>query len=75
MRMAYATEYRRGSHGFFSERVNAIKASFRKAREQRKVYNQTYDELMSLTSRELNDLGIGPGEIPFIAREAANMVK
>ena len=73
--MAYATEFRTGSHGLISDRVNAIMASFRKAREQRKVYNQTYQELVSLTRRELDDLGIGSSEIPFIAREAANMVK
>ena len=73
--MAYATDVRTGHNGFFMDRVHAIKASFRKAREQRKVYNQTYDELMSLSRRELNDLGIGTSEIPYIAREAANMVK
>lgn len=73
--MAYASDFRTGSHSFFSDRATAIVASFRKAREQRKVYNRTFEELSSLTPRELDDLGIGPGEIPFIAREAANMVK
>lgn len=73
--MAYATDIRTGHHGFFADRVNAVIASFRKARAQRKVYNRTYEELASLTQRELADLGIGTSEIPFIAREAANQVK
>lgn len=73
--MAHVTAFQSGAPGVIGERVNAIMASFRKAREQRKVYNRTYEELMSLTNRELNDLGIGAGQIPFIARQAANMVK
>ena len=73
--MAYATDFRTGSHGLISDRVNAIMASFRKAREQRKVYRQTYQELTSLTHRELDDLGIDESAIPVIAREAANLVK
>ena len=73
--MAYATDIRTGHNGFVMDRVNAIMASFRKAREQRKVYNQTFAELNSLTRRELDDLGIGASEIPFIAREAAMMIK
>lgn len=73
--MAYAADFRSGSRSPFSDRVNAIVASFRKAREQRRVYNRTFNELSSMTPRELDDLGIAPGQIPFIAREAANMVE
>ena len=73
--MAYATDIRAGSQGLVSDRVHAIWASFRKAREQHRVYKQTLDELSRLNRRELDDLGIGAAEIPFIAREAANMVK
>jgi len=32
---------------------------------------QTRNELSSLSTRELNDLGISRGDIPFIARSAA----
>jgi len=32
---------------------------------------QTRNELNSLSQRELNDLGISRGDIPFIARRAA----
>ncbi len=73
--MAYATDIRAASTGRIGDRFAAIMASFRKAREQRRVFRQTLDELKSLSGRELADLGIGPSEIPFIAREAANMVK
>ncbi len=31
-------------------------------------YRRTVNELNSLTNRELNDLGINRGDIPFIAR-------
>lgn len=75
MNMAYATDIRTGSQGILRDRVNAIVESFRKAREQRRVYSQTMSELRALNARELADLGIGACEIPFIAREAANMVK
>ncbi|MEM8749267.1 MAG: DUF1127 domain-containing protein [Pseudomonadota bacterium] len=32
---------------------------------------QTRNELYSLSARELNDLGIARGDIPFIAKRAA----
>lgn len=34
-------------------------------------YRNTVNELSRLSSRELNDLGILPAEIPSIARKAA----
>ena len=33
---------------------------------------QTRNELMSLSNRELNDLGIARSDIPFIARRAVS---
>ena len=33
-------------------------------------YRQTYDELSRLSNRELNDLGIGRGDIDYIARKS-----
>lgn len=33
---------------------------------------QTRNELFSLSTRELNDLGISRGDIPFIAKRAAS---
>lgn len=34
-------------------------------------YRSTYDELMSLSNRELDDLGISRADIPTIARRTA----
>lgn len=34
------------------------------------MYRRTYDELSRLSNRELNDLGIGRGDIDFIARKS-----
>ncbi|WP_334176155.1 DUF1127 domain-containing protein [Pseudoxanthobacter sp.] len=34
-------------------------------------YRETYDQLMQLNNRELDDLGINRAEIPSIARRAA----
>ena len=36
-------------------------------------YRQTYNELMRLTTRELDDLGINRVDIPQIARDNANL--
>ena len=33
-------------------------------------YRETVNELSRLSNRELNDLGIARGEIPFVARKA-----
>jgi uncharacterized protein YjiS (DUF1127 family) len=33
-------------------------------------YRETVSELSRLTNRELNDLGIARGDIPFVARKA-----
>jgi len=34
-------------------------------------YRQTVNELSRLSDRELNDLGIHRGDIPFVARRSA----
>ncbi len=34
-------------------------------------YRETVNELNMLSTRELNDLGILPSEIPYVARKAA----
>lgn len=36
-----------------------------------KNYNETCNELMQLSNRELHDLGIRRNDIPFIARRSA----
>ncbi|UWR27575.1 DUF1127 domain-containing protein [Sulfitobacter sp. S223] len=42
---------------------------------QRKVYRQTYDELCTLTARDLADLGFSRGDFRRLSLEAAEMVK
>ncbi|SMH53843.1 DUF1127 domain-containing protein [Maritimibacter sp. HL-12] len=68
--MAYATEIRTVHLGL-RDRVSAIMKSFAEAREQRKVYIRTLNELNALNNRDLADLGISASEIPYIARQAA----
>lgn len=50
---------------------NAITLKMR----QRKVYNQTYNELFSLTQRDLADLGMSRADFRRIAQEAAEITK
>lgn len=42
---------------------------------QRKVYRQTFNELCTLTARDLADLGFSRGDFRRLSREAAEMVK
>ena len=42
---------------------------------QRKVYNQTFNELSALTTRDLQDLGLCRGDFRRLSRESAEMVK
>lgn len=41
---------------------------------QRKVYNQTFNELSTMTSRDLFDLGLCRSDFRRLAKEAAEMV-
>lgn len=50
---------------------NAITLKMR----QRKVYRQTYNELFSLTQRDLADLGMSRADFRRIAQEAAEITK
>ena len=61
-------------HRFESGLVQRMRASFDQARAaagQRRVYQQTLDELGRLTERDLEDLGIHRDNIRDIARDAA----
>ncbi len=73
--MAYASDIRTSSFGTLGAALHRTAESIRKAYRQHRAYRQTFDELSSLSTRELNDLGIGPCQIRFIAREAAKMVE
>ena len=50
---------------FYSRLIDSIKSA--KARRAR--YRRTYEELCSLTNRELSDIGIGRGDIRRVARQ------
>ncbi len=41
---------------------------------KRRAYRSTFFELSRLTTRELNDIGIGPGDIDRIAHDVAESV-
>jgi uncharacterized protein YjiS (DUF1127 family) len=42
--------------------------NFRKAYKDWREYRNTVNELSRMSERELNDLGISRGDIPFVAR-------
>ncbi len=50
---------------------NAIAVKMR----QRKAYRQTYNELCTMTSRDLADLGMSRADFRRLSKEAAEMVK
>ncbi|WP_409145937.1 DUF1127 domain-containing protein [Pseudoxanthobacter sp. M-2] len=50
------------------EMIDSLVKSYRSWRK----YRSTYEELMKLSSRELDDLGITRAEIPNIARRVAH---
>ncbi|WP_308916735.1 DUF1127 domain-containing protein [Jannaschia sp. LMIT008] len=47
--------------------VDGIKTSY----AQWRVYRKTRDELSALSERDLADLGVAPGDVEAIARQAA----
>jgi uncharacterized protein YjiS (DUF1127 family) len=55
------------TYGIEKEIIMGIARSFAEWRR----YRATCNELSRLTSRELNDLGINRGDIPFVARKAS----
>ena len=50
--------------------TNRLVASYRSWRK----YRETYNELMRLSARELQDLGIARVDIPAIARQSAALL-
>lgn len=54
-----------------ADRLAALAAAFKEARQRRAVYNQTVRELSGLNERELADLGIHRAMIPTLAHDAA----
>lgn len=68
--MAFITESRTGGTSFFS-RLATLRVDLQTRYAQNRVYRTTLNELRNLSARELNDMGIGAGDITRIAYEAA----
>ncbi len=69
--MAHATHIATGSQNGLFARFAALTEAFRASNAKRKIYNQTYRELASLSDRDLMDLGMSRTEIRRVAWQAA----
>ena len=54
-----------------TSRFGQLIAALRRQLAVHRVYKQTYEELMTLTDRELDDIGIARCDIRTMARETA----
>lgn len=70
--MANATEYRASVETLGNKGFTGMLATLRTTIARRKIYASTMNELLELTDRELNDMGLGRGDLKRIAMEAAN---
>lgn len=70
--MAFAANITNARGNGLSAIAANIVASVKEAQARRRVFKQTFNELQSLTNRELADLGINRSMIRSIALEAAN---
>jgi len=68
--MAFVSDTRTGGSSF-SNRIATLRGDVKHRFDQYKTYRKTLGELESLTSRELNDIGISVGDVRRIASEAA----
>ncbi|NJM83460.1 MAG: DUF1127 domain-containing protein [Tabrizicola sp.] len=68
--MAYVNTTRTEQNGIL-ERLLALKEAAAAKLQQRRIYSQTISELMALSDRELDDLGIARFAIRDVAHEAA----
>jgi len=68
--MAFISEDRTGGATIFS-RLAAVRGDLKTRYTRHRVYRTTLNELRDLTARELNDMGIGAGDIARVAHEAA----
>lgn len=58
------------AQNFVIDCINSIKTNYKKRRDMKR----TRDELLSLSDRELNDMGIHRGQINFIVQAGADGV-
>ncbi|WP_323763713.1 DUF1127 domain-containing protein [Marinovum sp.] len=72
--MAYASS--NTASGFsFSALLHKSVEAYKTARTRRAVYNRTFDELASLTDRDLADIGVARSNIRAIALKEAALVR
>ena len=69
--MAFVQDLNRFETGLI-RRMRATFEDSRRAFNQRRKYNETYNELSRLSARELSDIGISRDQIASIARSAAD---
>lgn len=69
--MAFATEHTSRANSGFSGWIVSLASSLRDRNARRRVFKQTYSELASLSTRELNDLGLSRSMIRRVAWQAA----
>jgi uncharacterized protein YjiS (DUF1127 family) len=70
--MAFAANITSARGNGLSAIAANVVASAKEAAARRRVFKQTFNELQSLSNRELADLGINRSMIRSIALEAAN---
>jgi len=58
-----------------TRRIAAMMDAIALKMRQRKAYRQTFNELCTLTSRDMADLGMCRSDFRRLSREAADMVK
>ena len=69
--MSYVNDYASTQSGL-AGRISAYVTRFKEHRARRRVYATTLRELMELSDRDLNDLGLHRSEIRRVAWQAAN---
>lgn len=72
VKMAFAANITSARGNGISGFAAQVVASVKDALARRRLYNETYNELQTLSNRELADLGINRSMIRSIALEAAN---
>jgi len=71
--MAYFTDTTATASGG-TRRIAAMFDAITLKLRQRKIYRQTFNELCTLTQRDMADLGLCRGDFRRLSREAAEMV-
>lgn len=68
--MAYALS--NNTTGFsLSGKLNQLTEAWKTASAKRAIFNKTYNELQSLSDRDLADIGLARSEIAGVARQEA----